>query len=109
MAKIYHDKFSYDLVPDTAINNFRQMNKVTSVNAGNLYVYIFEGEQYQGRCQVLNPGEKALTGNCGSVIISLRPISVEESQKSGCAPAKYWELPGSMYVLHFSSIYKYVS
>lgn len=109
MAKIYHDKFSYDLVPNTAINSFKQMNKVTSVNAGNLYVYTFEGEQYQGHCRVLNPGEKALIGNCGSVIISLRPISIEVVQQERCAPAGYWEMAGAMYVLHFSSIYRYVS
>lgn len=109
MARICHNKFSYELVPETAIRNFKNMNKVTSVEAGNLYVYIFEGEQYQGRHQVIKPGEKALVSNCGSAIISNSPIYVDTVKSEKCPPANCWELTGPMYVLQFSSIYRYVS
>ncbi|MEW5954344.1 MAG: hypothetical protein AB1815_11605 [Bacillota bacterium] len=109
MARIIHDQFSYELSPGTAIKDFKNMNKVTSVEAGNLYVYLFEEEHYQGRHQVVRPGEKALVSGCGSAVFSNDSISVDAIKTQKCPPARFWELSGSRYVLHFSPIYRYVS
>lgn len=107
IAKIYHGDFEYDLVPDTAIKNFNNMKKVTSVDAGSLYIYIFEYANYKGQYQILGPGEKAQVGICGSLVVGMRPVSIDEIQKSRRSLAGFWELAGPMYIMHFSSGYRY--
>jgi|GEM_PF-760434 len=107
LARIYHGKFSYDLVPDTAISTFENMARVTSVDSGDLYICVFEDARYQGQYHIVSPGEKAQIGCCGSVVISMRPIPVDVFRNNARSPAWCWELPGSMYVWHFSPGCKY--
>lgn len=106
-AKLYHGKFSYDLVPNTAISDFFNMNKPTSLDTGDCYICVFEEPRYQGQYQIISPGEKAELGSCGSLIVSIKPFAVESARSSGHAPSGYWELSGPMYIFHFSSGYKY--
>lgn len=107
IARIYHGRFTYDLVPDTAICNFYNMNKVTSVDAGDLFIYVFEEEQYQGTYQIIKPGEKAEIGLCGSMVISMHPAAIDAFRNNKGAPEGYWEMSGSRYLFHFSSNYRY--
>jgi len=107
-AKLYHDNFSYDLVPDTAINSFANMPRVTSVDTGDLYICVFEEPHYQGEYQILKPGEKVILGQCGSIVISLHPVPVDSFRSNARPPSWCWELSGHMYIWRFSSNYKYV-
>lgn len=107
IAKIYHGKFSYDLVPDTAIKDFYNMTKVTSLDAGDCYIGVFEKPGYQGQYQIVRPGEKAELSECGSIIISMQPFSVDFVREKAQPPAGFWELTGPMYIFHFSSGYRY--
>lgn len=110
-AKIYHDKVSYNLSPNTAISDFKNMTGVTSVETGELYLYVFTGKQYQGEYKVFGPDSKIMLKECGSMITSTEPISpllINKVQNNKRAPEKFWELTAPMYVLFFSPIYKYV-
>ncbi|MEW6697970.1 MAG: hypothetical protein ACOY35_02510 [Bacillota bacterium] len=107
-AKIYHGDFFYDLVPDTAINSFDNMPRVTSIDTGDLYICVFEESCYRGNYQILKPGEKVILGQCGSAIISLHPIPIDRFRHDGRPPLWCWELSGHMYIWRFSSNYKYV-
>lgn len=108
IAKLYHGIFSYDLVPNTAISNFDNMTKVTSVDSGDCYICVFECARYQGQYKILEPGEKAQIGGCGSVVISMQPIPVDIFRNNARSPAWCWELSGAMYLLHFYPAYRYV-
>lgn len=106
-AKIHHGKFSYDLVPNTAIKDFFNMTRATSLDTGDCYVCVFEEDHYQGQYQIIGPGEKVELGSCGSIIVTIKPIAMDAVRNSGHAPAGFWELSGPMYIFHFSSGYKY--
>lgn len=106
-ARLYHGKFSYGLVPDTAISSVSSMIRATSLDSGDCYIYIFENPHYQGRHRIVGPGERVDIGNCGSLITSEHPISIAAAQKSGRAPEQCWELDGPMYLMHFYATYRY--
>jgi len=106
-ARLYHADFSYGLVPDTAIRDFNNMNKITSLYSGDCYVYVFQRLKYQGAYRIVSPGERIGIDECGSLIISTHPISIDEVQKNGRAPEYYWEMTGPMYMAHFSAAYRY--
>lgn len=108
IAKIYHGEFSYELVPNTAIKDFYNMNKVTSLESGDCYICVFEKPQYQGQYQIIGPGERAELGDCGSIIVSMETFSVDAVRNSAHPPGGFWELSGPMYIFHFSSGYRYV-
>jgi len=107
-AKIYHDDYAYDLIPDTAINDFKNMRRVTSVEAVDCYVCIFEKPFYQGGYFIIGPGERAGVGACGSVIVSMQKLSVDMTRKNARPPDRFWELSGPMYQWHFAAGYRYV-
>ena len=106
-ARLYHRHFSYGLVPDTAICDFRRMEKITSLNSGDCHVYLFEKPYYQGQYRIIGPGEKVGVSECASLIVSLTPISIAGVQKSGKAPEHCWEMDGPRYLLHFYAAYRY--
>lgn len=108
VAKIYHGKFSYELVPDTAIKDFYNIKKVTSIESGDCYLCVFERSQYQGQYQIISPGERAELGDCGSIIVSTQTFSVDAVKNDARLPAGFWELSGPMYIFFFSSGYRYV-
>lgn len=107
-AKIYHSNFEYDLVPNTAINSFVNMTPVTCVDTGDLYICVFEEPFYQGHYQILKPCEKVILGPCGSIVISMNPIPVDNFRKASVAPAWCWEMSVQRYMWHFTSNYRYV-
>ena len=107
-SKIYHGQFSYELVPNTAIKDFYNMNKVTSLDSGDSFIYVFECPQYQGQYQIIGPGERVELGNCGSIIVSPQTVPVDMVRSNAHPPAGFWELSGSLYLLHFSPVYRYV-
>lgn len=106
-ARLYHGKFSYGLVPNTAISDVSNMIKATSLDSGDCYIYIFEQPHYQGQYWIVGPGEKVDIGYCGSLITSEYPISIAAAQKSGRAPEQCWEMDGPMYLMHFYAAYRY--
>ncbi|MCL6634211.1 MAG: hypothetical protein K6T29_00350 [Peptococcaceae bacterium] len=105
-ARIYHGEFSYELVPNTAIKDFNNMNRVTSIDSGDFYVCAFEGPQYRGHYRIVGPGERAELDECGSLIVSEERVPVAAVRGSGRAPEGFWELSGPMYLFHFSSGYR---
>ncbi|SFQ94613.1 hypothetical protein [Desulfoscipio geothermicus] len=107
-AKIFHGDYAYDLIPDTAINDFMNMRRVTSVDAGDCYVCIFEKPLYQGGYFIIGPGERADVGACGSVIVGMQKFSVNMARKNARLPDRFWELSGPMYQWHFAAGYRYV-
>ncbi|MCL6638855.1 MAG: beta/gamma crystallin family protein [Firmicutes bacterium] len=100
-ARLYHGEFSYELVPDTAVSDFNYMPRVTSLSTGDGYVYVFEQPHYRGRYWIIQPGQSVRFGECGSLIASSRPFSLEAVRQSGRPPEWCWELSGPLYVLHF--------
>jgi len=106
VAKIFHGAFSYELVPDTAIRDFTNMNGVTSIQSGDFYVCVFEAPRYQGQYRIIGPGEKVEVGICGSVIVSTGTFSVDAVRENASPPAGFWELSGPMYLFHFFSGYR---
>lgn len=107
-ARIWHGIFSYPLIPNTAIRNFHNMSGVTSIDAGNCYVCIFEEDDYEGEYRIICPGEKVQVGNCASLVVSSQKISVSALRMRTAFPGGYWEMDGPMYMMHFSSGYRYV-
>jgi len=107
-AKIYHGNFDYDLIPDTGIYDFSNMQRVTSVEAGDCYVCVFEKSNYQGNYLMICPGEKVDVLDCGSIITSMQKFSLDESRNNGKLPGRFWELSGPTYHWHFSRGYKFV-
>jgi len=108
-ARIWHGNFSYKLVQNTAIKSFQNMSPVTSIDAGDCYVCIFERSEYQGNYHIIGPGEKAQVGKCASVVISNSKFSVDSVRREAAPPTGYWEMDGPMYLMHFSAIYRFVS
>lgn len=106
-ARLYHMDFSYGLVPNTAVSDFNNMSKITSLYSGDCYVYLFQQPHYQGWYRIVGPGERMDTDKCGSLIISLNPISLDEVQKMARAPEYCWEMSGSRYLMHFYAAYRY--
>ncbi|MBF7083281.1 hypothetical protein IT084_09870 [Desulfallas sp. Bu1-1] len=106
-ARIWHGIFSYPLIPNTAIRNFNNMSPVTSINSGDCYICIFEHDNYQGNYQIIGPGEKVQVNNCASVVVSTQKFSIEAVRKNAAPPKDYWEMDGPMYMMHFSSGYRY--
>jgi len=104
-ARIWHGDISYSLVPNTSIRSFNCMSPVTSVDAGDCYICIFDKDVYKGSYQIIGPGEKALVNNCASLVVSLRKISVESVRNS--TSTEYWEMDGPLYMAHFSKAYRY--
>lgn len=107
-ARIWHGIFSYPLVPDTAIRNFNNMSPVTSISSGDCYICIFERDNYQGDYQLVGPGERVRVNHCASLVVSARKFSIEAVRKNAAPPGDYWEMDGPMYMMHFSSGYRYV-
>ncbi len=108
-ARIWHGDFSYKLVQNTAIKNFQNMSSVTSIDAGDCYICIFECAEYQGNYHIMGPGEKAQVGNCASIVISNCKFSVDSVRREAAPPPGYWEMDGPMYLMHFSAGYRFVS
>lgn len=107
-ARIFHGRHCYDLVPGTAINNFNNMGKVTSVEAGDYYICVFEKPGYQGEYTIICPGEKITEGQCGSVVVSSCGIPAEAIRKNFTPPRDFWELPGPMYQCYFHKGYRLI-
>lgn len=103
-GRIWHGKFSYKLVPGTAIRSIHDIAPVTSIDAGNCYVCIFDRSEYSGNYRIIGPGEKIRPGECRSLVISSRRIPVDPVRRKGKAPEDFWELDGPMYIMHFSSL-----
>ncbi|HBX24088.1 MAG TPA: hypothetical protein DEF34_10735 [Desulfotomaculum sp.] len=108
-ARIWHGDFSYKLIQNTAIKNFQNMSPVTSIDAGECYLCIFERAGYQGNYQIIGPGEKAQVGKCASIVISNCKFSVDSVRREAAPPPGYWEMDGPMYLMHFSAGYRFVS
>ncbi len=108
-ARVWHGGFSYKLIHNTAINSFQNMNPVTSIDAGDCYICIFERPGYQGNYHIIRPGEKEEMTNCGSLVVSDRKFSVDTVRRTAAAPPGYWEMDGPMYLMHFSAVYRFVS
>ncbi len=106
-AKIFHGEYSYDLLPDTAIIDFTNMARVTSVEAGECYVCIFTKPRYQGSYMIIGPGEKITPGACGSIVVGMRKLPVNAIRKNARPPDFFWELSGAKYQWHFATGYKY--
>ncbi|MCL6477192.1 MAG: hypothetical protein K6T65_02130 [Peptococcaceae bacterium] len=107
MARLYHVDFNYGLVPNTAISKFDNMSRIASLYSGDCYIYIFEKANYQGWYKVVAPCERTDVDECGSIIVSLNPVSIDAVQRKGRAPGHCWEMSGSMYLLHFYAAYRY--
>jgi len=107
-GRLYHGHFNYGLVPDTAINDFNSMGEITSLHSGDCFVYVFERSHYQGDYRIIGPGETADVEHCGSLIASIRPISIEAVRKNTRAPEHCWEMTGPKYLIHFYAAYRYV-
>ena len=105
-ARIFHGQYCYDLVPGTAISNFNNMGKVTSVVAGDYYICIFEKPCYQGEYTIICPGEEINEGQCGSIVVSNSGIPAEAIRKNHRPPLDFWELPGPMYQCYFHKGYR---
>jgi hypothetical protein len=108
MAKVFHGEFSYELVPNTAIRDFYNMNKVTFIESGDCYVCVFDAPQYQGQYRIVGPGEKVVVGDCGSIVVSTQTFPVDVVRNNTRPPDGFWELSGPMYLFHFSPGYRYV-
>lgn len=106
-TSIYHGDFSYDLVPNTAIRNFNNITNVTLLVSGDCYIYIFDRPDYQGQYRIVGPGEITRPERCGSIIVSTQPVPVDSARKDSQAPEWCWEMPGPMYLWHFSPAYRY--
>ena len=106
-TSIYHGDFSYNMVPDTAIRNFNNINNVTMLKAGDCYIYVFEKPGYQGSYCIIKPGETYRPEYCGSVIVSTRTVPVNAVSTNATPPEWCWEMSGPMYLWHFSPLYKY--
>ncbi|MCL6638329.1 MAG: hypothetical protein K6T80_01435 [Firmicutes bacterium] len=106
-ARIYHGNFHYSLVPDTAISDFCNMKKITSLSSGDCLLYVFEKPRYQGRYWIVGRGETAGVEQCGSLIATTQPVALEAVQKSGIAPGHLWEMSGPKYLMHFYAAYRY--
>lgn len=106
-TSIYHGDFSYNLVPDTAIRNFRNIKNVTMLKAGDCYVYVFEAPAYQGHYRIIKPGETYKPEHCGSIIVSTKTVPVAAVSADSTPPEWCWEMSGPMYLWHFSPFYKY--
>lgn len=107
VARLYHGDFSYELVQNTAISSFHNMNKITCLDSGDCHIYVFERPNYQGHYWIVSPGEKVDVNQCGSLIASAQAISIEAVSKSGQPPEWCWELLGPMYLMHFYAAYRY--
>lgn len=108
-ARIWHGDFSYKLVQNTAIKSFKNMNPVTTIDAGDCYVCIFDQCNYQGNYEIIGPGEKAQVGKCASIIVSNGKFSLDSARRNAMAPEGFWELDGPMYLAYFSAGYRYVT
>ncbi|HBV99031.1 MAG: hypothetical protein JL50_18715 [Peptococcaceae bacterium BICA1-7] len=106
-ARLYHMDFSYGLIPNTAVSDFANISKITSLYSGDCYVYLFQQAHYQGWYRIVGPGERIETDQCESLIVSLNPISLDEVQRTARAPEFCWEMSGPMYLMHFYAAYRY--
>lgn len=107
-ARIFHGRHCYDLVPGTAISNFNNMGRVTSVVAGDYYVCVFEKPCYQGEYRIICPGKEINEGQCGSIVVSNCGIPAETIRENSSPPRDFWELPGPMYQCYFHKGYRLV-
>ncbi|AGL03005.1 hypothetical protein [Desulfoscipio gibsoniae] len=106
-ARIWHGRFSYPLIPNTSIRNFHNMPRVTTIDAGECYICIFDEVGYQGNYQIIGPGEKAQLTGCSSIVVSSQKISVASVMQNSRPPVGYWEMDGPTYLARFSSGYRY--
>ncbi|MFZ5643118.1 MAG: hypothetical protein ACOY46_05975 [Bacillota bacterium] len=106
-ARIWHGDFSYRLVPGTSISNIHNISPVTMIDAGECYVCIFEKPGYQGEYRIIGPGERIQIGDCKSIVTSQCKIAADTIRRNARPPAGYWEMDGPMYIIHFSSAYRY--
>lgn len=107
-ARIYHGNFSYKLVPGTSIKSLCNVGPVTNIDAGDCYVCIFEQPGYQGDYRIIGPGERIAARGCKSLVTSSRKIPVDFIRQGKKPPEGFWELDGPMYIMHFSSSYRYI-
>lgn len=107
-ARIWHGDSSYKLVSGTSIRSIYNIGPVTSVDAGNCYVCMFDRADYQGDYRIIGPGEKIKVPGCKSIVTSVNKIPVESIRQGKKAPDGFWELDGPMYIMHFSSSYRYI-
>lgn len=107
-ARIYHGDFSYKLVPGTSIRSLYNVGPVTNIDAGDCYVCIFEQPGYQGNYRIIGPGERIEARGCKSLVTSSRKIPVDSIRQGKKPPEGFWELDGPMYIMHFSSSYRYI-
>lgn len=107
-ASVSHGDFQYNLVPNTAIFDFHNTRPVTEIVAGDCYVCIFEGENYQGMHLMLSPGETCSQPEaCGSLIVSMEPFSINQVKETAQAPEWCWAMSGPRYIMNFSGSYQY--
>lgn len=106
-ARIWHSGFSYSLIPNTSIKNFHNMNRVTSIDAGQCYICMFDQDNYQGNYQMIGPGERVQLNNCASLVVSTEKFSIGLVRNNAAPPKGFWEMDGPMYMAHFSSGYRY--
>ena len=107
VARLYHGDLSYELVPDTAISNFHNIKKATSLYTGDGFVTLFDQPNYQGGHRIIAPGQRVDTAECNSLIISTRTFSIDAVRRRGQPPEWCWEFSGPMYVMHFYRAYRY--
>jgi len=107
-ARIWHGKFSYALVPETSIRSIGNLDPITVIDAGDSYICIFDQPGYQGSYRIIGPGERIRIDSCNSLVTSTQPIPVDAVMRDAKAPQGFWELDGPMYLMHFSSSYRYV-
>jgi hypothetical protein len=107
-ARIWHGDFSYKLVSGTTIRSIYNIGPVTSIDAGNCYVCVFDQPDYRGDYRIIGPGEKIRAEGCKSIVTSVNKIPVDAIRQGEKAPEGFWELDGPMYIMHFSSSYRYI-
>lgn len=107
LGRLHHGNFNYGLVPDTAINDFSNMKKITSLHSGDCFVYVFEQSHYQGDYRIIGPGETVEVEQCGSLIACTRQLSIDAVQNSARVPEHCWEMSGPKYLMHFYAAYRY--
>ncbi|TYO95935.1 hypothetical protein [Desulfallas thermosapovorans] len=107
-ARIYHGDYSYHSTHDTAFCNFMHMQRITFVETGDCYVYIFDKPNYQGSYIIAGPKEVVPVCKCGSMIISRKKLPVSIIQNNGKPPKGLWEVTGASYQYHCAMGYKYV-
>jgi hypothetical protein len=83
------------------------MTPVTTIDAGDCFIYVFDEAGYQGNYQIIGPREKAQLTACSSVVVSTEKIPVLSVRQNARPPAGHWDMDGPTYLARFSSGYRY--